>query len=346
MNKYSDKYQHLSPVQKQFIDEKTVSATMKIGKWLALLAKVAKFDQRNDSIIKKLMVAAVVSFVLAFFSIFTLVFLEENALYPIATFAAVGILLLAWRGNKKSKDVNNYLRLFFLPVLGVLEAKCGSEAKLAANLDFRVPRSALTPEKSKVGVRNLKLYSPKYIIARVTMKDQAVLEFVVADDIKDFSWKKRSASGKTKFKSKTKYVHQCLIKITLPKSEYNYKGSTHPAVSVEDVNGHYQAKSKIKIKTVGKDKVLAVGAFFEAMQNIYAQFEPINPVAQIAQEKPESEARKDDQVGMMHDDPALGLATPYIWYGSAFNTYDYDSFDHTDAGDQIMEDDTVTAFDS
>lgn len=341
MNKYSDKYQHLSPAQKQFIDEKTVSTTMRIGKWLALLIKVSQFDHRNDRSIKRMLTWAVISFVLAFFSIFTLAFLEENALYPIVTFAGLGALLLIWRKNKKSKDVNNYLRSFFLPVLNVLEAKCGSDAKLAANLDFRMPRSAMPPTTSKVGVRNLKLYSPKYIIARVTMKDQAVLEFVVADDIKDFSWKKRSASGKTKFKSKTKYVHQCLIKITLPKSEYSYKGATDPAIMVEDVNGHYQAKTKIKVKTVGKDKVLAVGVFFEAMQKIYDQFEPKNPIANAAPEE-----RKDGNREVMQDDPSMALAAPYIWYGSSFGMYDYDSFEHTETGENVMEDDSVNAFDS
>ncbi|MBL6449398.1 hypothetical protein JMN32_24010 [Fulvivirga sp. 29W222] len=342
MNKYSDKYQHLSPVQKQFIDEKTVSTTMRISKWLSLLVKVSKFDQRNDKIIKRLLVWAIVSFLLAFFSFVSFAVIKENAFYFIALFAVTGVTLLILRGKKKRKDVNNYLRMFFLPILTVLEAKCGSDAKLAATLDFRIPRKAMAPEKSKVGVKKLKLYSPKYIVARVTMKDQAVLEFVVADDIKDFSWKKRSRSGKTKYKRKTKFVHQCLIKMSLPKSEYRYKGSRNRTVSVVEVNEHYQAKAKIKIKAVGQDKMLGVNVFFETMQKIYANFEPINPVGQTTPQKPKGKGRKE----VYEEDPGLALDTPYIWYGSAFSTYDYDSFEYSDSGDTLMEDDSVNAFDS
>ncbi|UII19454.1 hypothetical protein [Fulvivirga ligni] len=343
-NKYSEKYKHLSPVQQQFIDEKVVSTTMKIDKWLALLTKVSKFDKRNDDTISSFLKAAIVCFVLTFLSLFSLPFLEVYALIPIGIFLASGIVLLVYRKQLKKRDVNNYLRLFFIPVLNILRAKVGGEAKLSANLDFRIPRTVLTPVKSNVRGRDMKLYSPKYIVARLTMADNAALEFVVADDIKDFRWTKRSASGKTKIKTKTKFVHYCFVKLSLPKSEYQLKKEPAGGITVMDHNGHYLAKAKVKIKTVGKGNVLKVAVFLDTMQKIYSLFQPLNPIYDEGKTTRLERSERDDVDDV--EDGAIMMAMPYLWYGSDFDDYDYDGFDYTETGDYVLDDDSVTAFDS
>ncbi|MDW7694499.1 hypothetical protein R9C00_07090 [Flammeovirgaceae bacterium SG7u.111] len=342
------RYSDFTPEQKQFVDEKTLSATMKISRWLAFLSKVSRFDKENDGKIKKLMTVGIVSFVVAVVC-FIVAMVSETLVIAAGSvlLIAVGIGLFVWRSQLKKNDINDYLRLFFLPVLHVLEAKSGSQAKLSASLDFRIPRKALTPEQSKVGVRKLKAYSPKYVAAKVTMKDQSVLEFAVADEIKDFSWTKTSASGKTKFKNKSKFVHQCLIKMTLAKSEYTWQGTTAPEMTVEEHNETYIVKKKVKLKTEGKENVLKVNAFFGAMQSIYEQFDAKNPAnqANADAEKPRRE-REDGEHEEYYDDRMDMMVLPYIWYGSQFDQYDYDSVEYMESGDYAMDDDSVTAFDS
>ncbi|UII25861.1 hypothetical protein LVD15_21560 [Fulvivirga maritima] len=346
-SKYQEKYKNLSPAQQAFVNEKKVSTTMKIEKWLSLLTKISKFDKRNDAIIKKLLNFCIAFYVLTFLSIFTLAFLGGSAAYLIFSFAAVATALLLYRNKLKKNDMNNYLRLFFIPVLHVLKSKAGGEAKLSANLDFRDPRKALKPVTGKVRGRNMKMYSPKYILGKLSMLDGAALEFVIADDIKDFRWTKRSASGKTKIKRKTKCIHYCFIKLTLPKSEYRLKQGTNPAITITEHNGDYLAKSKIKIKKVGQDQVLDVKVFMETMQAIYNQFEPLNPAPyqepkqEPAQPQTGATAPRED-----YDDDFAMMAIPYMWYDSRFDNYDYDSFDYADSGDYAMDDDSVTAFDS
>ncbi|MEO1049338.1 MAG: hypothetical protein AAFX87_01840 [Bacteroidota bacterium] len=340
MSKSSKIYNALSEQQKQFIKEKTISATFKVGKWLAFLNKASAYDALGDKEIKTWGTRALWSFIVAFISLFLIGVTLGFSLILTALLIAFGIFSLVRRKQLKNKDISNYLRMFLIPVLHVMKEKAGEDTKMAASLDFRNPRKALAPEKSKVGVRKLKLYQPKYIIAKVELKDSALLEVVIADDVKDFSWTKTNARGKTKFKNKTKYVHYCFIKMTLPKSEYKWLGEPSERVTVIDHNGDYIAKMKGKLKTIGKDNIQNVKVFFDNMQEIYSQFEPLNPAADAPVRRPGDHDEGDD-----FDDTIL-LATPYIWYGSTFDSYDYDSFDQTDSGDFVMDDDSATVFDS
>ncbi len=345
MSKASKIFKSLTPHQQEFIDKKNISANYKIKRWLGFLAKVSHFDAESDKRIKKITGIGTVSFILAFVSLFAAA-IAETVLVLIGTAVLVitGIWAFVLRKKLKQKDVNNYLRLFFLPVLNILKDKAGEETKLAASLDFRNPRKALEPQKSKVNGRDLKLYQPTYIIAKVTLLDGTLLEFVVGDDVKDFTWRKTNARGKTKFKSKTKYVHHCFIKMTLPKGEYEYSGREKPGIEIVDHNGHYFAKTKIKIKKVGKEHVLDANAFFSSVQEIYALFKPLNPSEEVRRR---TEEEGDDYEGddeYYYDDYHPGVA--YVWYAHSFNDYDYDSFEYSDSGEMIMDDEGATVFDS
>ncbi len=214
-------YNSFSEQQKQFVNGKTISTTLRVEKWLGFLAKAVKYDHKIDKKVHLTGTLLGVGIVGAIFSGIGAAIAEELAIASITlVFVLLIIFSVIWRKSLKSKDLDNYLRLFFIPVLSVLAEKAGKDAKLSASLDFRIPRESLTPTESKVRGRNLKLYEPKYIATRVLLKDGVSLEFAVKDDIKDYKWRKRSASGKTKFKNKTKYTHQCFLKMTLPKSEY------------------------------------------------------------------------------------------------------------------------------
>ena len=48
MSSLSSIYNSFSEQQKQFVDEKTISATLRIEKWLGFLAKAVKYDHKID----------------------------------------------------------------------------------------------------------------------------------------------------------------------------------------------------------------------------------------------------------------------------------------------------------
>ena len=90
----------------------------------------------------------------------------------------------------------------------------------------------------------------------------------------------------------------------------------------------------MKIKKTG-NHILHVKAFFDTMQSIYALFQPLNPTVQASTVRDESVEYQDHF-----------MTTPYIWYGGYFDQYDYDSFDYSDTGEIMTEDETANVFDS
>lgn len=340
----SSLYNSFSEQQKQFVDEKTISATLRVEKWLGFLAKTVKYDHKIDkevSLMGKLTWVGVIGKIASV--IFA--FVGENPFVALGVIPFILLIIFSQVRKKKlhHKDLDNYLRLFFIPVLSILAEKAGKDAKLSASLDFRIPRKSLTPTKSRVRGRNLKLYEPKYIATRVLLKDGVSLEFAVKDDIKDYSWTKRSASGKTKYKSKTKFTHQCFVKMTLPKSEYELSKTPPANIVIEEVGESYVAKNKIKVKVIGTSKVLNPKKLFEGIQQIYDCFlsfrmgeEPKRP-----QEKAQSEYEEEDYYE--NDNMMLGAM---MWHGDRFDRYDYDNFDYANSNEFMVDDDSVTVFDS
>lgn len=339
MSKPSELLNSLSEQQRAFVSEKTLSTTMKVKQWNAFLKKVSAYDQLGDKRIKSLTKIIQFSFAGA------VVFLFPSALITpfllIISLGLVGLALFSMKqkSDLKKKDVSNYLRMFFMPVVDALSQKAGSDARLSATLDFRNPTKALTPEKSKVNGRNLKLYRPTYIIAKVMLLDKTQLEFVVKDDIKDFRWTKRSASGKTKFKRKSKTVHHITLKMTLSRDEYKWLGNRKNETIVRKVGETYLVKHRVKMKMGGGDLTMNVKSFFVAIQKVYDQFEPLKPRT-IGRENREDGVEYDDDM-----DTAMAVGA-YVWYDSSFDNYDYDSFDYSESGQVMMDDEGATVFDS
>lgn len=339
MPKASDIKKSLTPEQKDFYDKKTLSSTMKVKDWIGFLSAIAVLDKKGDKKIGSLKKLSITCFVaggiITFFSLFSGF---SPGILTGAVIVVIGFISLKTRKKLEKNDVSNYLREFFIPLLHLFKEKAGEKTKLSAQVDFRNPRTSLTPEQTKVMGRDQKSYAPTYIIAKITLEDQVLLAFVVQESIKDQKWTKRNARGKTKFKSKSKLTHLCDIKMTIPKSEYTWGGTMPPELTITDEGDHFIAKSRIKIKKIG-DHVLHVKAFIDTVQAIYGQFEPLNPTQQ-----PEQDNRQTDSVE--YEEDGIDMIAPYIWYGGYFDRYDYDSFDHTHYEGESFESDGPSAFDS
>lgn len=337
MSQASKIKESLTKEQLDFYQRKTLSSTMKVRDWIGFLSAIAQLDKIGDSKIKNLMGFSIACFVIAFFSIFVAVGTEVFEVFIGTTLLVItGIALRIRRKKLKEQDLSNYLREFFIPLLHLLQDKAGEKTKLSAKVDFTNPRAA-SPEKSMVRGRDQKLYTPIYIIAQITLLDKVYLEFIVQEAIKDLNWRTTNARGKTKYKSKTKVVHMCTTRMTLPRSEYRWDGSSIPEVEITETSDAFIAKTKVKIKKIG-DHVLHIRDFINSIQLIYEQFEPLNPTLEGSSAS--SEHDTDDSYS------EVGMIAPYIWYGGYFDRYDYDSFDHTYYEEGVYEHEGESVFDS
>ena len=136
--------------QKEFANKKTISSTLKIEAWQSFLSKIALYDKKLDKNRSTWRGVGIGAAFLGFFLFFFSMALEPLLL--LATGFVVWVCIYSFTQAKKltSKDISNFMREFFLPVLHVLGQKAGLQAKLSATLDFRIPQNVLTPETSKV----------------------------------------------------------------------------------------------------------------------------------------------------------------------------------------------------
>lgn len=339
-------YKSLDPQQKRFVEDKTISTSLPVKHWITFLIKASAYDTYADNAVANSVGWIVLSVLATLATGFT--YFSYGQLWFIVVPAAFALLsygLILRRINFKKRDINNYLRSFFMPFLELMRIKAGSEAKLSASLDFRNPTKAFTPVKSTVRGRKLETYQPKYIIAKVTLLDGAYLEIVIADDIKIYNY--RSASGKPK--SKTKTTHHFFIRLSVPKSVYKRKDQMLPYnVTVEEQGEEFVFKLKGKHKDNGY-LILAPKIFLTGLQSLYHQVEEINPTAKPVAETGEATqvkrpASKDFTDGTSSADSTL----PYLlWSDSLFNRTDYDSTqDRGDIPMIVEEDSKMNVFES
>lgn len=334
IKKANEFYDQLDHYQKKFIQDKTINATYSIRKWLAFLSKAVAYDTYADKALKTLafrnawlIIFMVLSTIATFFILF---------IFPAPII--LGVLLyfnVKTQKKFKGRDMNNYLRTFYFPVLDVLKDKAGEDAKLAASLNFNDPRKEPAEKSTQFG-RNVYAYEATYILTKVILKDQSTLEFIIGDLLKDLNWTKTSASGKTKYKSKSKVAHLCIIKLSVSKFRYSVMSNELPEnITLEDKGDILVLKNKIKVKKEGKNRVLSPKALFDGLQFLYALLLDSggNPVH-----------GQSNQVADSEFDEAALFAT--VWAGEYFDDYDYDSFDYEDSSYHFSDNDSESIFDS
>ena len=342
-------FDSLSPQQKQFVGDKTISTSLSIKNWIAFLKKASLYDRYADDATNSYKGIITASIILAIASPFFIPF-EQPWLFSIPVlFALIAYYFYSRKKNFEKHDINNYFRLFFMPFLEMLRVKAGEEAKLSASLDFRNPKKSLPPVKSMVGERKLQTYQAKYIIAKVSLLDGSYLEFVIADDIKVFNHS--SSSGKSKTKTKT--VHHYFIRLSLPKHVYKLKTQSLPGdVTLEETANDYTFKLKGKQKD-SEHVLLKLTVFVVGLQSLYNQVEEIHAAPTIPDQGMPVDSKKvvekKDSDYLASDSYATDSgAIPFIlWSDSLFNRSDYDStMDRGDIPLIMDEDSKLNVFES
>ncbi len=328
-------YNDLNRQQRQFVDEKIIAANFPISKWQSFLSKAAAYDTYGDKARARLQTGGILYFVLAF--ICFIVTFAFSYLFGAGVILFIALGMAQWNKKKlfNKRDLNNYLRLFFFPLLDILKLKAGEEAKLNAKLDFRNPKTDQDKNKRKDGKYKISEFNQQFVLANVTLLDGALMEFVVGDDFKEMSYWKTGSSGKKKYKRKIKTRHQFLIKISAPKSVYSLSGQTSPAVEVSENDDFYILKYKGKAKTEVDEHVLQMNLFLNGIQTIYSSLKDKSGKEVVSAPNQEGQMVDSDGADINH----------LLWTGVYFNQYDYDSFDSSQPSVYDYSD-TDTFFDS
>ncbi len=322
-------YQSLTLQEKRFIDDKTMSTTMSVKNWIAFLTRASAYDAYRDKLASRSGWSIALGVFLTIIS--TVVYFNTEISWIIA-FPAVFGFVTAWlifqRATLKSRDLNNYLRMFFMPFLKMMEDFAGPEAKFSAAVDFRDPLKSNTPTASTVRGRSMRLYQPKYIAGKITIKDGTFFETVIADDIKVFSY--TNANGKSK--SKTKTVHHYFIRMSLPKQTYRSKGlKLLQGMTFEETNDAliYKLKGKAKEMNYG---ILKLNTFQTGIKHIYMQVENLTaPPTVESSDRVKNDTPKSTseiQEGVTSDGNSSIAAT--FWASTYFQDHDYTSTDFRD----------------
>lgn len=339
-------YQSLTLQEKRFIDDKTMSTTMSVKNWIAFLTRASAYDAHRDKMAGKSGWLIALGVVLTIVS--TVVYFEFEILWVIAfptVFGCVTAWLILQRTTLKSRDLNNYLRLFFMPFLKMMEDFAGPEAKLSAGVDFRDPLKSNTAITSTVRGRSMKLYQPKYIAGKITLKDGTFLETVIADDIKVFNY--RNANGKSK--SKTKTTHHYFIRLSLPKQTYRSRGlKLLPGMTFEETNEALIFKLKGKAKEMNYD-ILKFTTFQTGIKHIYMQVENLTAPPAVessgATKNDPSKSTSEVREGIASD--SVSSITTAYWASTYFEDYDYRNTDFRDDVPLVIdEENSLNVFES
>ena len=326
-------YQQLTPEQKHFVDNKTINTTLSVKHWISFLSRTSAYDRLRDN--RATILAGWIS-VIIFFSLI-LVIIAFNRSYwhyivpVIFVLAIILYVLVRQRIALGKRNMSNYLRNFFMPILEVLREKAGDDAKMIAALDFRDPLKALPFEEVKEpGLnRKIKLYTPKIIAAGVPLKDQSYLELAVVDEIRKMTIQR---GGKTKYK--TKVTHRLFIRLAVNKSVYQRNEVTVPDyVEVEEQPNQFVYKLKHKEKESGLG-ILEPKSMIGQMAVLYGLFSVIPGVA------------LPSMVGGVVNQP--NALQDMFWNDQIFSNYDRDGFSRSRMfrNDRSSRDQDANTFDS
>ena len=333
-------YRSLTTQEKRFIDDKTMSTTLSVKNWRLFLQRASAYDAYVE---KQLSSSTGWIVLLVFVTIggtiaYSVLLIDLLLLIPLIA-GMLCVWLISKRMTLKSRNINNYLREFFLPFLDAMVALAGEDTKLSAALDFRDPMKSIKPNERKVQGRDLKAYEAKYIAAKVMLKDGSYLETVVADEIRKISY--RNPRGK--LKSKTKTVHHYFQRLTLPKTTYALRGlKLLSNMEMTETDESFVFKLKGKGKAMNYH-ILTLQEYMSGIKHIYNLVintqqppptepkqdgtSPTSPYSSLLQAPPDAikkgqSTNKTDAGGDALSDSSV---MPYFWADTYFDRHDFDS---------------------
>jgi hypothetical protein len=323
-------YRSLSAEQKKLVDDKQLSATLSVRDWTAFLRKAAVFDELGEKAVRQYLIYMIILIVFTIIALIVMVDFWQAGL-P-GTVICAGLLIIVVRNYRrfKKRDLTNHLRLFLLPLLFVLKDKAGDKARVSLKLDLRNPVKTDPVKTFKQDNRRIKLYEPVYVMGKVKLLDEAVLEFLLNDEISALRITKRSSSGKTKIKFKNKVARHYFVKLSFPKKYYKTRNGAGASVRLSETDDFYICKVKVKTKTDKVKEVILLEDFLKTINELYEliQARPDSKFPEeVTKKGPVRESEDEEMEEFENEVDGMGVVVPYmVWHHSYFTDYDYDSF--------------------
>ncbi len=320
-------YRSLAPDQKKLVDDKQISATLPVKDWTLFLRKAAVFDELGEKAARQYLIYMIIMIVLTVISLVILIDYWEAGL-P-ATLICGALLVIVIRNFRKFKkrDLTNHLRLFLLPLLFVLKDKAGEKAKLSLKLDLRNPVKTDPVRTFQQDNRRIRLFEPNYVLGKLKLLDEAILEFLLNDEIRSLRISKRNPRGKVKIKFKNKVSRHYFIKLSFPKKYYKTRNGAGESVRLSETEDFYICKVKVKTKSEKVQDVVLLEDFLKSVNELYDLIEA-KPGSGFPKELAQRDRVREEREEYMEEDFDAGYsAVPFmVWHHTYFTDYDYDSF--------------------
>ncbi len=285
--KYFKMRGQLSPSQKKFLQTMQLEGQFKISNLLKELAFLGKMDAAGGKARKKLGHIIVISLILVFISVFFLLsvspLLFRITAITLASFAITSIIL---RIIIKKGDLDNTLRLFTIPFLGMIKEEMHEKGKIRLSLSaknslhksFLFDKKKLPPRTNGYikDYRTVLYYKHTPLKGSVKFSDETDFMFEFIDFSQQIKIKK-VRGGKTKFKTKYKKAIKLNISLTFPKSNYIRNEASKPdmPIVITENEQTIMVKGKVMFKALQKHDTPPFNPSVHAIQQLYKTVKPI-----------------------------------------------------------------------
>ena len=285
-------YSSLNTEQLEILENKTISGKFKPKVLVKLLRELVAYDRANDITRDKSNRATGWTGFLAFFGVIVAAIVALGAKNlviggAIALAAVFSGLMCAFYSRKLAAstdtDLANEMRRVLFPFALTMQEEAKLGTKISIELDANDPTNedyfvTETPKSGRYG-RTTRTYRQQWLNAGVTLVDDTRLFIECEKTVYDIKIVKRSASGKTKHKSKTKSRDDVVIKALIPKSQYKLVvRDAAPDISVEERQDVFAVTGKYKFKTASV-RTLQVQTVFDLVHRMYSFVTPISESA-------------------------------------------------------------------
>lgn len=262
MNNFTDLV-GFSPTEKEVrvLQEKQFSGSYEPGKLIKLLKKISIYDEKIENLARKYSGISIWFYIAAVICLLILIFVPFSSLSPaqvggfIILFALIAsaIYFQVKKNKFKRMDIGDDVRKFLFPFVAIIKDDLLPGSNINVTVDGRSPiedafyvGNAVKSARRNASYKN---YRQCWLQAEFTLVDNTQLLLTSEKFISKITITKRSSSGKTKYKRKTKALEIFNVKIAGDKANYTLSDISEPNIAGSEKGDLIVIKGKFKYKS-------------------------------------------------------------------------------------------------
>ena len=268
-------YRTLNRDQVRFVIDKVIEGSHTADDWLSRLNRIAFMDLVGDetreqagSLSVNFGILTVVTLVLTIFRP-VLFFLPLGFLIIFAYFFSLYISLL-------KIDISNHMRIFLVPLIGILKEQIPESAEIYLKLDFSkaVGKEKLTVTDEAGGDKQTRFYRHHWMDGKVTLNDGITVKWSIEDEIIRRNSRLMEKAEKMKFSD---YEIRHLLKMHLSASTDLF---TPADESVILKDGHLVLNLEDESQSNSLDQGMEPTVFIDLMNQGISRFKPLHQISE------------------------------------------------------------------